>query len=129
MRHLRQVSNDRLTADVVTQRQGDRRFEIVVFRRRQHFGEAHDLPVFVGNLDTDGGLARNHLDHTYAGHGQRTREVFRQVGDAADFHAGGRLNFVTGNHRTRVDRIHRDLDTELLELDLQQMADRRQGFR
>ncbi|MNJ51505.1 hypothetical protein D3C77_468130 [compost metagenome] len=97
-------------------------------RRRQHFGEAHDLPVFVGNLDTDGGLAGNHFNHTHAGHRQGTGEVFRQVGDTADLDASGRLDFVTGDHRPRMDGVHRDLNAEFLEFDFQQVADTGQGF-
>ena len=128
VRHFRQVGNHRLAADVMTERQGDRRFEVVVFRGRQHFGEPYDLPVFVGNLDTHGGLARDHFHHTHAGHGQGTRQVFGQVGNAADFYPGGRLDFVTGNHRARMDRVHRHFDAEFLELDFQQVADGRQGF-
>ncbi|MNX94142.1 hypothetical protein D3C86_1263640 [compost metagenome] len=113
----------------MAQGQGDRRFEVVVLRGRQHLGEAHDLPVFVRNFDTDRGLARNHFHDTHTGHGQGTCQVFGQVGDAADFYAGRRLDFVTGNHRARMNRIHGDFDAEFLELDFQQVANRSQGFR
>ncbi len=129
VRHLRQVGDNRPAADIVAQGQGDRRLEVVVLGGRQHLGEAHDLPVFVGNLDTDGGLAGNHFHHPHAGHRQRTRQVLGQVGDTADLDASGRLDFVTGDHRAGVDRIHRHFDPEFLELDFQQVADGRQGFR
>ncbi|MNF86338.1 hypothetical protein D3C84_687710 [compost metagenome] len=129
VRHFRKVGDDRLAADVMAQGQGDRGFEVVVLRSRQHFGETHDLPIFVGNLDTDRGLARNHFHHAHAGHGQGTGQVFGQVGDSADFYPGRRLDFVTGDHRARVDRIHCDFNAEFLELDFQQVANRSQGFR
>ncbi|RMS03634.1 hypothetical protein ALP75_200320 [Pseudomonas syringae pv. actinidiae] len=127
--HFRQIGNHRLAADVVAQRQGDRRLGVIVFGGRQHLGEPHDLAVFVGDFDTHGGLARNHLDHTHAGHGERTCKVLGQVGDATDLYASGGLNFVTGDDRARMNRIHRDLDAELLELDFQQMTDRCQRLR
>ncbi len=113
----------------MAQRQGDGRLGVIVFGGRQHFGEAHDLAVFVGDLDTDRGLARNHLDHTHAGHGKRTRKVLGEVGNAADLDAGGWLDLVTSNHRTGMDGVYRHLHTEFLELDFQQVADSRQRLR
>ncbi|MCY1181342.1 hypothetical protein D9M73_218410 [compost metagenome] len=112
----------------MAQRQRDGRFLLVVLRRGQHFGEAHHLAVFVGYLDTYRGLARDDLDHSHTGHGQRARQVLGQVGDTADLHAGGRLDFVTGNYRAGVDRVHRHFHTEFLELDFQQLTDASQGL-
>ena len=128
VRHFRQVGDHRPPTNVMAQGQSYRRLGVIVLRGRQHFGEAHDLAVFVGNLDTDGGFARNDLNHPHTGHGQRAREVLGQVGNAADLYASSRLNFVTGNHRARVDGIHRHFDAEFLELDFQQVANGRQGF-
>ncbi|MND61586.1 hypothetical protein D3C80_528470 [compost metagenome] len=129
VRHLRQVSDHRLTADIVPQGHGDWRFGFVVLRRRQHFGEAHDLPVFVGDFDTDGGLARNHFNHTHAGHCQGAGQVFGQVGDTADLDACGRLDFVTRNHRAGVNGVHRHFNAEFFQFDFQQVTDTGQGFR
>ncbi|MCY1285045.1 hypothetical protein D9M69_454620 [compost metagenome] len=109
--------------------QGDRRLGFVVFGRFQHFREAHDLAVFVGNLDADGGLAGNHFHDTDTDYRQGTRQVLRQVGNAAYLHAGGRLNLETGDHRARMDRLHNHLDAEFLQLDFQEARHRFQGFR
>ncbi|MCY1409535.1 hypothetical protein D9M71_248860 [compost metagenome] len=128
MRHLRQVGDDRPAADVVAKGQRHGGLVLVVLRRHQHFGEAHHLPVFVGNLDAHGGLAGDHFHHPYADHRQRARQVLGQVGNAADLHAGRRLDFVTGDHRARMDGFHLDLDAELLELDLQQARHGLQRF-
>ncbi|MCY1401188.1 hypothetical protein D9M71_163000 [compost metagenome] len=110
----------------MAQRHGDRRFGVIVLRRGQYFGEAHDLAVLVGDLDTHRGLARNHLHHPHAVHCQRARQVLGQVGNTADLDPRGRLDLVTGNDRARVDRVYRDFDTELLELDFQQIPHGRQ---
>ena len=54
--------------------------------------------------------------------------VHHEDGGAADLDPGGRLDFVTGNHRAWVNRVHRNFDAEFLELDFQQVADGRQGL-
>ncbi len=106
--------------------QGDRRFEVVVLGSRQYFGEAHDLAVFIGNLDTHGGFTGDHFHHAHAGYSQRTRQVLGQVGDATDLDASGGLDFVTGDHRAGVNGVHRHFYAEFLEFDFQQMANGRQ---
>ncbi|MCY1522073.1 hypothetical protein D9M68_569180 [compost metagenome] len=120
MRHLRQVGDDRPATDVVAQRQGHRRLGVVVLAGLEHLGEAHDLPVFVGNLDADGGLAGDHFHHAHADHRQRAGQVLGQVGNAADLDAGRGLDLETGDHRAGMHGFDDDFDTELLELDLQQ---------
>ncbi len=129
MGHLGQIGNHRLAADVVAQRQGDRRLGVIVFGGRQHLGEAHDLAVFVGDFNTDGGFARNHFDHTDTGHGERAREVLGKIGNAADLDAGGWLDLVAGDDRTGMDGVYRHLHTKFLELDFQQVTDGRQRLR
>ena len=126
VRHFRQIGNHRFAADVMPQGQGNRRLGIIKFGGRQHFAEAHDLAVFVRDLDTHGGFTRNDFNHPHAGYRQRTSKVLGQVGNATDFDACCGLNLVTGNDRARVDGVHRDLYAELLELDLEQMPHRRQ---
>ncbi|MCY1412398.1 hypothetical protein D9M71_278010 [compost metagenome] len=129
VRHLRQVGDDRPAADIMAKRQRHGGFVLVVLRAHQHFGEAHHLPVFVGNLDTDGGLARNHFDHPHTDHRQRARQILGQVGDPADLHAGRRLDLEAGNHRARMHGLDHHLDAELLELDFQQARYRFQRLR
>ncbi|MNZ39549.1 hypothetical protein D3C78_570470 [compost metagenome] len=109
--------------------QGDRRLGFVVLGRGQHLGETHDLAVFVGNLDAHRGLAGDDFHHPHADHGQGTRQVLGQVGNAADLDAGGRLDLETGDHRARMDRLHDHFDAEFLELDFQQAGHGLQGLR
>ena len=113
----------------MAQGQRHRRLGVIKLGRRQHLGEAHDLAIFVRDLDTHRGFTGDHFNHPHAGHGQRACQVFGQVGDTANLDPGCWLNLVTGNHRARVDRVNGHLDPELLELDFKQVANGRQGFR
>ncbi len=119
VRHLREVGDNRLAADIVAQSNGDRRFGVVIRRRRKDLGEAHDLAILVGNLDTYGGLARNDFDHTYTDHRQGARKILRQIGNAADLDACRGLDLKPGNDWAWMNGLDDDLDAKLLELDLQ----------
>ncbi len=77
VRHLSQVSHDRMATDIVPS-QRDRGL-LNRTRGFQHFGQADDFTIFVGNFDTDGGLARDDLNHTHTDDRERARQIFARL--------------------------------------------------
>ncbi len=116
MRHLGQIGHHRRAADVLAECQGERRGVVGVDAGREHLGEAHRLPLGVGDLQTHTGLARDGLDHADAAHRQRTRQVLDQIDDLAALHASGGLDLVAGDDRTWIGGEHLHVDAELTQL-------------
>ncbi len=109
-----------MTADIVPKGQGDRGLGFVELAGFQHFGQANDLSILVGNLDTHRGLARNDLNHTHTDDGKRASQILGQVGNLADLHARGRLNFKPRDNRPRLHFLDLSVDAKVLELDFKQ---------
>ena len=128
MRHARQIGDDGLTTDVFAQRQRQWRCEFVISATLENFTQRHQLAILVRNFQAHIGLARNHLDNPHTDNGQGTGQILRQVRYLADFHAGRRIQFESGNDRARQYRHHFNIDIEVLKLDFDQPRHRLQRF-
>ena len=118
--HAREVHHHRLSRDVLPETQCEMGGVGVVLAGLEHVAQHHDFPLLVGNLESDGGLAGDHLHDADTHRGQRPREVLGEVGHATHLQPGRRLKLVAGHHRAGVHRDHFGLDAEIgkLELDL-----------
>ena len=125
VRHLLQVDHDRRAADVLAERERERRLQRVVLARAQDLGEIDDLAMRVRNLEADHRLARNHVDHAHADHGQAARDVLVEAGNLAALDARRRLHLEARDDRARMRADHLRVDAEILELEFD-LA--RQGF-
>ena len=85
--------------------------------------------MLVGNLQANGRLAGNHLDHAHRNRRQRTRQVFGQVGHLAGLGAGRQLQLEQRHHRPRVHRHHLGGHAKVGQLALHLAGHRLQGFR
>ena len=120
MWRLGQVGDHRLAADVLAEADGQRAGHVVVRLARDDLGQLDHLPPGVGQFERHARLAGHGFDDTDRDHGQRTRQVTRQVDDLGALDTDRRLDFVAGDHRPRHRRQDFHLDTEVGELALDQ---------
>ena len=118
-----------VAADVLAERERERRRQLVIGARAQDLAERHQLARLVRDLEADHGLARDDLDDAHADRRQRAREVLGEGADLADLDAGRRLQLEARDHRTRLHGDDLDIDAEVLQLDLDQPRDRIERFR
>ena len=105
MRHPGQVGDDRLPRHVIAKAQREPVGAFAERRRLDDLANGHQARRLVGNLDADGGLARNRrLDAQRRG-GEREREIVLERGDPLDLDTGAGLHLVL---RHRGPRIHPD---------------------
>ena len=120
MRRLGQVGDHRLAADVLAEADGQRAGHVVVRLAGNDFRELDHLPPGIGQFERHARLAGHGFDDADRDHGQRPRQVARQIDDLGTLDADRRLDFVTGNDRPRHRRQNLDLHTEVGELALDQ---------
>ena len=101
VRHARKVGAHRLAADVLAERERQRRLQLVVGLRLHDLAERDDLANLVRNLEADVRLARNDLDDAHAHGRERSREVLREIADLAALHARGGLELEARDDRAR----------------------------
>ncbi len=128
MRHLGQVDHHRLAADVLAQRERQRRFQLIVLVRAQDLRQVHDLLVGVGDLQPNHVLAGDHIDHAHADHRQAARDVLVQTRHLRTADARRRLHLETGDHRARIGANHLGLDLEILQFELDLARKHLEGF-
>ncbi len=128
MRHARQVGDHRRTANVLAERQRQGRGHLVVGLALDDLTERDHLALFIRDLKAHHRLSGNHLDHAYAGGGQRAGQVLGESRDLACLDARGRAHLEAGDDRARVHGDHFDVDAEVLELELHQARHRFQRF-
>jgi hypothetical protein len=126
MRHLCKIGDLGLAADVLAQRQRQRRFQFVVNLRFDDFTQRHQFAGLVRDLKAHVRLAGNDLDHPHTDRRQRTRQVLGEIADLADLHARCRLDLEARNHGARMHGDHFGFDAEIAELDLDQARHRGQ---
>src|SRR5215467_2157459 len=97
MWHPLQVRAQRLAADVLAERERERRLQVLVRLRFHDLAERDDLADLVRYLEADVRLARNDLDHPYAHRRERAREILREIADLAALHARRRLELEAGD--------------------------------
>ena len=115
---MREVGDDGVAADVLAQSERQGRRHIIVDARFEDFTERDELAALIWNLETNEGLAWDHLDDTHADHGQRTGKVLCQVRDLADLDTGRRIKLEARDHRSGRHGLDLDIDTEVAQLEL-----------
>ena len=120
MRHTREIGHHRLAADVLAQRQGQRRCGIVIGLGAQNLAQANQFALGIGDLEAHHGLARDHLDHAHAHRRQGARQILGQSRDLAHLDARRGLQFEAGDDRPRMHRDHLHRHPEVGELDFHQ---------
>ena len=113
VRHPREIDNDRITANILTQSQGHRRCHIIIGLRFDDLAKRHELAILVRYFQADIRLTGDHLDNTHAHHGQRPRQILREVDDLTHFDARRRIELEARNDRTRQYRLHFHVDVEV----------------
>ncbi len=129
MRHARQISDHRLAADVLAERERQRRLELVVGLRLDDLAKSDDLANLVRDLEPNVRLAGDDLDDAHADRRERAGQVLREIADLAALHAGGRLELESSNDRSRVHGDDFRLDPEIVELELDQARHRLERVR
>ena len=118
MRHAREIRNHRHAADILAERQRERRADLVVGLGLDDLPERDDLALLVRDLETDDRFTGNDLDHAHADGGQRARQVLGETADLTDFDAGRRTQLEARDHRPRLHRDDLGLDAEIAQLQL-----------
>ncbi len=120
VRHLRQIGDHRRADDVLAEAERELRRGVVVGRRAEDLGQANDLPLRVRQLERHRRAPGDRLDHADRHQAERAREVLRQVDDLRALHAGRGLDLVARDHRARRRGDDAHVDTEVLQLLLDQ---------
>ena len=128
MRHARKVGDHRHSADVLAQRQRQRRAHIVIRLGFDDLAQRHDLALLVGYLETDDRFAGNDFHDANADGRQRAGEILREIADLADLDAGRGPQFESRDHGTRLHRHDLGLHAEIAQLELDQARHRLQRF-
>ena len=118
MRHALQVGDHRCATDVLAERDGERRVDLVVGFGSDDLAEGNELPFLVRYLETHDRLAGDHLDHAHADGRERPGEVLGEAADLARLDARCRTQLKACDHGTRQHGHHLDLDAEIFELEL-----------
>ena len=78
VRHAREIGDDGHAADILAERQRQRRGDLVVGLGFDDFPERDDLALLVGDLQADHRLAGNDFHDAHADGGQRARQILGQ---------------------------------------------------
>ena len=95
---LGEIRAHRRAADVLAERERQRRGHVVVGLGLDDLAERDDLALLVRDLEAHDRLAGNDFDHAHADGGQRTREILGEAGDLADLDAGRRTHLEARDH-------------------------------
>ena len=101
--HLGQIRDDGLPGDVPAQGHGKLALGGLEGVGLHQLPHAHGAAGFVGHLNAHGGLAGDGRLDAHAGGGQVQCQVVGEVCNLADFHTGGRLDFIAGHGRAAAD--------------------------
>ena len=82
-----EIGDRRLAADVLAERERERRLQLLVGLRLHDLAERDELADLVRDLEADVGLAGNDFDDPHADGRERAREVLGEVADLAALHA------------------------------------------
>ena len=116
MRHLLQIDDVGATADILAERERERRFDRIVLVRAKDFREIDDLAIDVRNLDADHRLAGDHVDHAHAHHRQAARDVLVETRKLAALDPRGGLQLKASDHRAGIHANHFSFDAEITQL-------------
>ena len=126
MGHPRQVGHDGLAADVLAERQRQRRLQRIVGLGFDDLAERDDLARLVGDLEPHIRLAGDDLHHPHADRRERTRQVLREIADLAAFDAGRGLQLEACHDGPGMHGDHFRLYAKIAELDLDEARHRLQ---
>ena len=129
MRHAREVHDDRLSRNVLSETESDRRCAPIVARGAQDLAQVDQLHLFVGDFEADDGFPGNDLDDSDADRRERAGEVLREGGDPTHLQARGRLELEAGDDRSGMNGDHLDVDSKVTQLDLHLTGHRLEGGR
>ena len=117
VRHLRQIGDDRLAVNVLTQRERQFGFRtrFLPILRLEQLTQCHLHLARVRQLDADRVLAGNRREDVDSFRPRCPGEVALERHDLVHSHAFGRVNFVARDRRTFRDVAGRNCDTELPE--------------
>ncbi|MGC0399868.1 hypothetical protein RKD27_002512 [Streptomyces sp. SAI-126] len=122
VRHLRQVGHHIAALDVLAERHQHGVLVLGGGREPQHVTEVDHLPVGVGDLDADRGLAGDRADDPHVRAGDGVRDVLGERGDPLDLHGGSELDLVARDRRPAREAGDGGVDLELRE-DVRQRRD------
>ena len=125
MRHLLQIRDDDLAANVFAERERQPEVRLRVFRRLEQFAQHDRRARIVGHFDADGGLSGNAIDANRFGF-KREAEVVAESGDLRVLDAGFGLELERGDDRTRMNLLDRAHNFKLGGLLLEQRGARPQ---
>ena len=114
VRHLGNVTDDRLAGDVLANSKGQAAFRIRERRRADTLADKDGIDRLVRHLDADRNLIRDRRD-THVRRAERQRNVIRQCGDARDFDAARDGQLKAGDRRSADDADDLCLDVERVE--------------
>ena len=114
VRHLGNVTDDRLAGDVLADSKGQAAFRVGKRRRADTLADKDRIDGFVRHLDADRDLIRNGRD-THVCRAERQCNVVRQCGDARDFDAARDGQLKAGDGRAAHDADDLCLDVERVE--------------
>ncbi len=129
MRHARKVRHHRLAADVLTERQCQRRLQVVVRLRANDLSERYDLAFLIRDFQPHHVLARNDFHDANTQHRQGACQVFGQAGDLPGLHSGSGTQLEAGHHRSGLNGDDFGLDAKVLQFHFHQARQRFQRFR
>ena len=114
VRHLGNVTDDRLAGDVLADGKGQAAFRVGKRRRADTLADKDGIDGFVRHLDADRDLIRNGRD-THVCRAERQCNVVRQCGDARDFDAARDGQLKAGDRRSADNADDLCLDVERVE--------------
>ena len=118
MRHLGEVGDDGITADIFAKCEGQFVVAIAVFAAREDLAEADHLAVVIGELDADdraSGDSRN--TRGKSGHG--TGDIIGEADHTRGFQAWRGLELIHCDNRARTDRDDLAFDAVVIEYGLE----------
>ena len=115
MRHLRDVGDDGLARDVLTDTERELRLRPLELGTAEHIPEINGRTVLVRHLDADRRLARNRCLDTDIRRSETHLDIVCERHDLRHLHTDLRLQLIARDGRTDGDIRNRDIDAEALQ--------------
>ena len=128
MRHLGQVDDDRLAADILAQRERQRRLQLVVLVRTQDLGQIDDLAIGVLGISRPITVLPGITSTTRTLITDRPRAMSLSRLDTGLPDARRRLHLEARDHRAGIGADHLRVDAEILELEFDLARQHFEGF-
>ena len=115
MRHLRDVGDDGLAGDVLTDTERELRLRTLELAAAEHISEVDGRTVLVRHLDADGRLARDRCLDTDIRRGKTHLDIVCERHDLRHLHTDLRLQLIARDGRADRDVRDRDIDAKALQ--------------